>query len=241
MTSEAKQAKKELRSLMKQKLSGLSEQDVLTQSRRAQNLILNSPQYQSAKRVGIYLSMPQSEAQTDSLVVDALWAGKKVFVPYIYSVQSTENQTKRSKVMDMMRIESMIEYGELEKDSWGIPKLEDEGIEERENAVGGSGLSFKPDGSEVEMDASEGGLDLIVVPAVAFDRRLNRMGHGAGFYDKLLARHWGDGRRKKPHLTGLCLAEQILPDGKLVMEPWDWRVDAVAVGDGKMLTLNATQ
>lgn len=234
---------------MKQKLSGLSEQEVLTQSRLAQNLVLNSPQYKSAKRVGIYLSMPKSEAQTDSLVVDALWTGKQVFVPYIYSIQRKESQGKRSKVMDMMRIDSMIEYGELEKDSWGIPKLQDEGIEERENAVGGCGLSFKSDGSEVEVDASEGGLDLIVVPAVAFDRNLNRMGHGAGFYDKFLAKHWGDGRRKKPHLSkypdhapaeilskSSSQLDSVWQNRSCQMENWSWNL-----GTGKwMLSRSGT-
>lgn len=43
------------------------------------------------------------------------------------------------------------------------------------------------------------------------------------------------------HLAvGLCLAEQIVPEGTLVMEPWDWKVDAVAAGDGTLLTLNNT-
>lgn len=169
---------------MKDKLSSLGEKEVLAQSRTAQNLVLTSPQFQAAKRVGIYLSMPHGEAQTDSLVVEAIWNGKKVFVPYIYSVGT---EKPKRKVMDMMHLTSLEEYGELERDSWGIPKLRKEGMEDRENATGCKGLSFRPDGELAEtsgsVDNAAGGLDVIVVPAVAFDQNLNRLGHGAGFYD----------------------------------------------------------
>lgn len=42
----------------------------------------------------------------------------------------------------------------------------------------------EPDGDEVTDPAS---LELIIVPAVAMDRRGNRLGRGKGFYDRLLA------------------------------------------------------
>ncbi|KAF7198420.1 5-formyltetrahydrofolate cyclo-ligase [Pseudocercospora fuligena] len=232
----ATDAKKALRSEIKQKLPALSEQDVLAQSRKAQNVILGLPEYRKAKRVGIYLSMPKSEAQTSGLVPDALWTGKEVFVPYIYSVGTEKPKTK---VMDMLRLSGLEDYGQLESDSWGIPTLPKEGLDERQNAMGFKGRSMAEDGVQKEFDSqSSGGLDLIVVPGVAFDPEMNRMGHGAGFYDKFLTRFTEDGKNKKPYLVGLCLAEQILPTGKLVMQEWDWKVDAVACGDGTLLTPN---
>ena len=42
----------------------------------------------------------------------------------------------------------------------------------------------EPDGDDV-VDPSE--MDLIVVPAVAYDRRGNRIGRGKGYYDRLLS------------------------------------------------------
>ncbi|KAF2207699.1 hypothetical protein CERZMDRAFT_13828, partial [Cercospora zeae-maydis SCOH1-5] len=265
------ETKKLLRSEMKSNLSNLTPEALRSQSQTAQNIILDSPQYKSATRIGIYLSMPHSEAQTDLLIRDALSTTttttttkttaatttttaaefskmtgnkeKKVFVPYIYSVRNEDQISKKRtmKVMDMLRLETLEEYEGLERDGWGIPMLDGQRVEEKENAMGGRGFALRGDGGggqvvrEREEEEEERGLDLIVVPAVAFDRELNRLGHGAGFYDRFLTRNFGNGKNgKKPFLFGICLAEQIVPDGKLVMEPWDWRVDAVAVGDGTL-------
>ncbi|KAK4499248.1 hypothetical protein PRZ48_009761 [Zasmidium cellare] len=234
---DAQEAKKIQRAAFKTRLSALSEGEVNVQSEKAQDVILSLPQYQQAKRVGIYLSMPTAEAQTGKLVRDALKNDKKVFVPYIYPV-GTEKPKK--KVMDMLRLESIEDYQGLERDSWGIPKLPKEGRQVRENAMGGVGLSLSSEGPhETEIEAA--GLDLIVVPAVAFDRDMNRMGHGAGFYDHYLSRFCLGGKRTKPFLVGLCLAEQVIEPGQLVMQEWDWKVDAVAVGDGSLLTSEDTQ
>lgn len=199
MATEAKHPKNELRGLIKRKISGLSETNVLAQSRKAQDLILSSPEYTQAKRIGIYLSMPKNEAQTDSLVFHALWSSKEVFVPYIYSVATTEKPKR--KVMDMLQLSNLVEYGELEKDAWGIPTLPKEGSEERRNAMGGQGLSMtNSDTSLHDAGDDSGGLDVIIVPGVAFDREMNRTGHGAGFYDSFLTRFCEHGKRKKPYL-----------------------------------------
>lgn len=68
-------------------------------------------------------------------------------------------------------------------------------------------------------------LDLILLPLVAFDRNGNRLGRGAGFYDRSLAflRH----RRflRTPHLLGLAYDFQRVP--KIDTDPWDVPLDGV--------------
>lgn len=39
----------------------------------------------------------------------------------------------------------------------------------------------------VAEDMAEGGLDMIIVPGLAFDLQRNRLGHGYGYYDRYLA------------------------------------------------------
>ncbi|KAK5737203.1 hypothetical protein LTR17_006812 [Elasticomyces elasticus] len=236
MSTESRDVKKALRKDIKARLSALSEAAVNTQSQTAQQLILDSTQYAQASRVGIYLSMPSGEAQTDVLVRNSLKAKKQVFVPYLHSAAGSTSG--KGKVMAMLRLSSTADYEDLEPDAWGIPTLPASGIESRENAIGDFGIpTSKSDDDDVIglIFGDETGLDLIVVPGVAFDEDMSRLGHGAGFYDKFLSRYYEGGKRKKPFLVGLCLTEQVLPRGKIAMQDWDWRVDAVAVGDGRLL------
>ncbi|MBI4655085.1 MAG: 5-formyltetrahydrofolate cyclo-ligase [Nitrospirae bacterium] len=63
-------------------------------------------------------------------------------------------------------------------------------------------------------------IDVVVVPGAGFDTKGNRLGYGAGYYDKLLS-----GSRK--HITTIALAfeEQIVPG--VPREGHDVRVDKI--------------
>lgn len=63
-------------------------------------------------------------------------------------------------------------------------------------------------------------LDLLVVPGVAFDKQGGRMGHGFGFYDRLLAAVCADVPK-----IGLAFECQIVTE--VPMEPHDGTLDAV--------------
>lgn len=72
--------------------------------------------------------------------------------------------------------------------------------------------------------------DLILVPAVALDRQGARLGYGAGYYDRLLAR---------PDLEGAlavapAYAFQVLDS--LPADPWDRPVDVIVTEDETLWT-----
>lgn len=69
------------------------------------------------------------------------------------------------------------------------------------------------------------GLDLILMPLVAFDHKGNRLGMGKGYYDRTLQflaqrRHW-----RKPYLVGI--AYELQRFAELPYQAWDIPLDAI--------------
>lgn len=141
--------------------------------------VLQLPEYQNASAISVFLSMPGREVSTSSIVTDALRRGKKVFIPYIHA----ETGAGKSKTMDMLRLKDEHDLESLKPDAWGIPSLSEEGIANRENALGGNGV---PNSGSHSLSPVH--LDLIFMPGMAFDTSNNRLGHGKGFYDRYLSR-----------------------------------------------------
>lgn len=74
-------------------------------------------------------------------------------------------------------------------------------------------------------------LDLVLLPLVAFDCQANRLGRGAGYYDKTLAflRELKTAQRQ-PKLIGLAYACQEV--ATLLPASWDVRMDAIITEQG---------
>ena len=102
--------------------------------------------------------------------------------------------------MEMLALKSVEDYTSLEPDAWGIPSLAESSLADRENWHGGKGLDDGADGKEA-MRKDDQGLDLIIMPGLAFDRKLNRLGHGKGFYDGFL-RQYAARESRLPRLGG---------------------------------------
>ena len=73
-------------------------------------------------------------------------------------------------------------------------------------------------------------LDIIFVPLVAFDKNCNRLGRGAGYYDRALAHLPMHSQQTRPLLVGLAYEFQKIPE----FEPkaWDVPLDMVVTECG---------
>ena len=141
--------------------------------------------------------MPGREVSTRDIVLDALVEGKKVFVPYLQrEVRAVGGSGTRamstSTTMEMLALRDKRDFDGLKADAWGIPSLAEGSVAGRENALGGFGVKAGMDQGEGDMASSDSdghGLDLVLMPGVAFDREGRRLGHGKGFYDRYLQRY----------------------------------------------------
>lgn len=181
--------------------------------------------------------MPSGEISTAAIVRDAFSRGKQVYVPYLYQSDPAATATAtatasqgHSSVMEMLALRSLEDYESLQADKWGIPTLDANTIGSRRNCLGGYGIpipagataqssgststriesqSQSESESELAVDDGGSGLDLVVMPGLAFDEQLRRLGHGKGYYDHFINRLVNNGQNageesktgmRKPHL-----------------------------------------
>jgi len=77
-------------------------------------------------------------------------------------------------------------------------------------------------------------LDVVLVPVVGYDRRGNRLGMGAGFYDRALRRRLEAGRAwRRPRLVGVAFACQELPE--IAVSSWDVPLDLIVTEQGVVI------
>lgn len=67
-------------------------------------------------------------------------------------------------------------------------------------------------------ETDPGSIDWIIVPGVAFDKKLNRLGRGKGYYDKLLA-------QSSATKIGICYELQLFDE--IPAEPHDIKMDFI--------------
>ncbi|KAI9795079.1 MAG: hypothetical protein M1816_000101 [Peltula sp. TS41687] len=241
-------AKRELRQVMRRITSEISADSITRQTQNVTNLLFSMPEYQAARRVGIYLSMMVGEIATAPIVRHALENGKQVFVPYTYKPAQipTTSSGHPSSVMDMVLLHSWEDYVGLEVNHWGIPTPSEASIPMRQ---GYFGEVWKGGGSTVEKTSpGDEELDLILVPGMAFDVERRRLGHGKGFYDFFFHRYREDRilkdgeKAKMPLLVGLALEEQMLPEPQSIpTDDRDWQLDSLLVGDGRIFRATKVQ
>lgn len=82
----------------------------------------------------------------------------------------------------------------------------------------------EPIGNEIPAAAEE--IDTIILPMLGFDRAGGRIGYGAGYYDRFLA--------KNPGLRKIGIAFACQETDNLPLEENDIRMDAIVTEDGRI-------
>lgn len=103
-------------------------------------------------------------------------------------------------MMHMLQLRDVEDYRSLKPDKWGIPSIESASVSDRINCFGYPGLATDGDAG------CESGLDIILMPAVAFDSNFDRLGHGKGYYDRFLTSYFEKKKRdgssfQRPYLS----------------------------------------
>jgi 5-formyltetrahydrofolate cyclo-ligase len=160
--------------------------------------VLNDPVFLSARHIGFYMAS-DGELDPAQLLTNAHILGKKCYLPLV----SDQLLRWRKSPLLFQQFEPLSD--QLARNRYGIlePCYDPHRI------------------IAVEM------LDILFLPLVGFDRAGNRIGMGAGFYDRSLS---GLERRfHRPRLVGLGYSFQEVE--KIEPDDWDIPLDAVVTED----------
>mmetsp|Transcript_14062 Transcript_14062/g.28663 ORF Transcript_14062/g.28663 Transcript_14062/m.28663 type:complete len:342 (-) Transcript_14062:65-1090(-) len=189
--------RKEIRSRIRAAYSTGNEPDekLFIESSNVFSRLFSLPQYQSAKSIGLFLSMPSGEIQTHDAIKKIVGDGKTLYVPRVgLDFEECDMDLIRAETDSPTEDDGMF-YDKWPKNKWGIPEP-----------------PFSDDEVSKSLIAQPGDIDVLLVPGLAFDSKGHRMGQGKGYYDRFIAkmRDREGGDEKKPLLVGICLEEQFL-------------------------------
>mmetsp|Transcript_10192 Transcript_10192/g.25857 ORF Transcript_10192/g.25857 Transcript_10192/m.25857 type:complete len:172 (+) Transcript_10192:385-900(+) len=157
--------------------------------------------FSNVKRIGLYVSCPNlKEVETQDLLRICLDMKKDCFVPKL----TGKREMQMLKVADFSDLRPAPPFNILEPD--------------REDPATGK---HRP-------EAMDEGLDLLLVPGLAFSAEGKRLGRGGGYYDsyieKLLQKSSSEGN-ERPLIAGLAFSCQVVPD--VPCDSHDMEVDAI--------------
>jgi 5-formyltetrahydrofolate cyclo-ligase len=147
-----------LRTLVKSRLQELTVDNIRDQSQQVFKKLQELNIVSSSSVVCVYISM-NNEIVTPHIIHHYLNSGNRLFIPKVVG--------KGAEDMVMFRVKDIEQLESFPKNSWGIPEPPLEIVQ-------------ASDPNEF-ID-----IDVILLPGVAFDKRCNRIGHGKGYYGKLL-------------------------------------------------------
>lgn len=202
LSSDVVAQKKVFRKKIRESIKELSKGDVETQSLKVWEQVFMLPVYQSAKAVGLFLSMPNGEINTDPIIQHAIENGKDVYVPQVGA---------NFEKCDMELLKVVLEFPDpffhkkWPTNKWQIPE--------------------PPAEMPIET-ARPGDLDLLIVPGLGFDGNGNRLGQGKGYYDRFIARMTENDISLPLVAVGL---EAQFVDEDIPVETYDKQMDMVVL------------
>lgn len=166
--------------------------------------------------------MPRGEIHTDGACQQVLKDGKDLYVPRVgldfelcdmdmIKVQYNNNNNKNDSCSTNnddggVDDEDEIFHKGWPRNKWGIPEAP----------------------SNLTQLAEPGGLDLIVVPGLGFDRDGARLGQGKGYYDRFITKMSDEKQGKKPFLIAVGLEPSFVDvEGGIPVNDHDCKMDMV--------------
>ncbi len=195
-----------LRSQIRRALKALDARQRVCESLQVCERIVAHPRFRAAESLSIFVSLPW-EIETRILFERAFELHKRVYVPFVAGPGD----------MRFVSCSSLEDLDSFPRGAFGVAQPATESIVARTDAM------------------SLLDLDLIIVPGLAFDTRLHRLGQGGGFYDRFIAdarQSFLRASRPPPFLLGVGLSPQLVPcddaaKSAIPIEANDEQLDAV--------------
>mmetsp|Transcript_56665 Transcript_56665/g.91742 ORF Transcript_56665/g.91742 Transcript_56665/m.91742 type:complete len:263 (-) Transcript_56665:175-963(-) len=178
-----KAVKQALRTELRARLAALEDDAIMHASEAVAQQLFALPEYAQSKGVACFLSMPK-EFNTRPILERLFKDCKRVYLPRVESV--------KDHTMSMLEAASLADMDAFPPGRWNIPEPARDG----------------PARVEALQDGSD--IDLIVVPGLAFDIRGGRLGQGAGFYDRYLAKMQECKGKGTVKLVGVTIDDLII-------------------------------
>lgn len=185
--------KKEVRSIMKTQRNELAKSVRNEYDKSIRSRLFDSKEYRACDMLFTYVSFA-SEVDTIAIINNALESNKKVYVPRVE--------------VDCMNFYQLDDLKRLVRSEFGVlePNLD---LDKR---------YIKPLAPE-KLSESSTEKRLMLLPGLAFDKQGNRIGYGAGYYDKYLGEYNDDDFIK----IALAYDFQIVDD--LITDQYDISAD----------------
>jgi 5-formyltetrahydrofolate cyclo-ligase len=183
--SQKQALRREIRGMLKL----LTREDIELQSAAVWERLHAMPIYQNAQSIGLFLSMPSGEIDTDPAIAHAVQQRKEIYVPLVGANFELPDMQLIKVDYDASSTAATLFHYTWPKNKWGIPE---------------------PPSSMTLQAAQQGDIDVLIVPGLAFDRAGNRLGQGKGYYDRFLSRMFADPTKKKPVLVAVGTGCQLL-------------------------------